>query len=87
MARGKKTGGRKAGTPNVTSGELREMIVAAVSQKGGVAYFVRQADENPTAFMALIGKILPMQVTGENGAAIRAIHEIVLRGVRPDPHD
>ncbi len=60
----KKTGGRVKGTPNKMSGELKEMILTALSEKGGVAYLVRQADENPQSFMGLLGKVLPMTVQG-----------------------
>jgi hypothetical protein len=36
MAKGKKTGGRQAGTPNKFTGELREMILQALDGAGGV---------------------------------------------------
>jgi hypothetical protein len=68
--------GRKAGTPNVNSKALREMILGALDAKGGQAYLERQADEHPTAFMTLIGKVLPMQVTGEDGGGVKAGLEI-----------
>jgi len=35
------------------------MILGALDDKGGREYLARQADENPTAFMALVGKVLP----------------------------
>ena len=69
-AGGAKTGGRKKGVPNKLTQSVRESILAAFDQSGGVDYLVRQADENPVAFMSLLGKVLPMQVTGENGSAI-----------------
>jgi hypothetical protein len=46
------------------------MILGALSDVGGQAYLARQAEENPNAFMTLVGKILPMQVTGADGAGI-----------------
>jgi hypothetical protein len=36
-----------------------------LDQKGGVAYLVTQAESSPTAFMTLLGKVLPTQVTGD----------------------
>jgi hypothetical protein len=65
-----KTGGRKKGTPNKVTGELKSMILGALGQAGGQDYLARQAEEKPAAFLALLGKVLPMQVegTGENGA-------------------
>lgn len=68
---GKRPGaGRPKGVPNKVSGAVKDMILQAVENKGGVAYFERQADENPNAFMSLVGKTLPLQVTGEDGKGI-----------------
>lgn len=65
MAVGKKTGGRVKGTPNKTTAALKDMILQALGNKGGIEYLERQADENPVAFMTLVGKVLPLQVAGE----------------------
>lgn len=66
--------GRPKGTPNKATAALKDMILKALDEAGGVEYLTRQAEDNPTAFMTLIGKVLPMQVTGEGGGAV--IHEI-----------
>lgn len=71
MALGQKTGGRKAGTPNKVTGELKDMILGALDDVGGKEYLSHQAKENPTAFMTLVGKVLPMQVTGANGGPLQ----------------
>jgi len=63
-AKGERRGGRQKGTPNKLSGELKGMILGALDAKGGQAYLERQADENPTAFMTLIGKVLPTTLDG-----------------------
>jgi hypothetical protein len=68
-----KTGGRKQGTPNKVSGNLREIILHAFGKVGGSDYLARQAEENPTAFMSLLGKILPMQVAGHDGGELKII--------------
>lgn len=49
------------------------MIMQALDKAGGVSYLTRQAKENPKAFMTLVGKVLPMQVTGEDGAGLVVI--------------
>lgn len=64
MAR-KKTGGRLPRTPNKITRSLKEMIEQALKNAGGAQYLEQQAMENPAAFMALLGKILPLQVTGD----------------------
>lgn len=70
---GERRGGRQRGTPNKVTGALKDMILQALANKGGVAYLEQQADENPNAFLALVGKVLPLQVTGENGAPIQVV--------------
>lgn len=69
MAIGRKTGGRKRGTPNKLTGQVKEMILSALDEVGGADYLVLQARENPVAFMGLVGKVLPMTISGpgENG--------------------
>ena len=62
--------GRVKGVPNKVTGDIKAMILTALSNKGGAKYLERQADENPVAFMGLIGKVLPMQVTGADGGAV-----------------
>lgn len=65
MAKGKKTGGRIKGTPNKTTAALKDMILHALDGVGGVEYLQRQADDNPAAFLTLVGKVLPLQVSGD----------------------
>lgn len=75
MARGIKTGGRKKGTPNKVSGQLKDAILEAAQKAGGkdgiIGYLSVQATANPGPFMALLGKVLPLQVTGEDGAGLK----------------
>jgi hypothetical protein len=55
-------GGRRAGTPNRITSDLRQMVSRALDRAGGVDYLRRQADENPVAFMSLLGRILPQRI-------------------------
>ena len=79
-----KTGGRKKGTPNKLTAALKDMILTALDNKGGVEYLERQAEANPTAFLTLVGKVLPLTIGGDPDAPIRTVTEITLRGVRAD---
>ena len=63
--------GRKRGVSNVLTSELRSMIVTALGNVGGVQYLELQAKQNPAAFLALLGKVLPREVSGPDGAPIR----------------
>lgn len=63
-------GGSRKGKPNKVTKELKEMILNALDKAGGEDYLMEQAEKSPAAFMTLIGKVLPMQVTGSDGGAI-----------------
>ena len=62
--------GRKPGVPNKLGRDIKEMVVGALCAVGGTDYLARQAEQNPVAFMGLVGRVLPLQLTGENGAPI-----------------
>lgn len=62
--------GRPNGSKNKLSADVKKMILTALDGAGGAKYLQRQADENPAAFMGLVGKVLPMQVTGEDGKGV-----------------
>ena len=75
--------GRKKGTPNKTTALLKDAILKAAEQAGGedglVGYLKDQAEANPGPFMALLGKVLPMQVdanmNGEVGVVFKTVYE------------
>jgi len=64
--------GRVKGVPNKVTREVKEMITQALDKAGGVAYLVRCAKDPKTAsaFLTLVGKVLPLQVTGANGRTL-----------------
>lgn len=68
--RGERRGGRKKGTPNKTTGALKDMILDALKNVGGVTYLERQALAEPKSFMLLLGRVLPLQVTGAEGGPV-----------------
>ena len=52
---------------------IRDAIIQAAVEAGGgdmVAYLKRQAETHPSAFMTLLGKVLPMQLTGGKGEPV-----------------
>ncbi len=65
-----KTGGRAAGVQNKLTREVKEMVLEALSKAGGAEYLYEQSRLNPVAFMTLVGKVLPLQVTGESGGPV-----------------
>ena len=60
-------GGRPKGVPNKTTALLKDMILQALSEAGGVEYLTEQARKQPTAFLQLVGRVLPLQIK-EGGA-------------------
>ena len=81
MATRQKTGGRKAGTPNKMTKTVKEMVLAALDEAGGKDYLLAQARENPNAFLTLLGKVLPTQVTGADDGPIQTEHSLDLSGL------
>jgi hypothetical protein len=77
MAAGRKTGGRQKGSVNKIPSDLKAMILGALDAAGGQDYLYRQAELNPGPFMTLIGKVLPLQVTGGDGGPV-----MIITGVR-----
>ena len=64
-------GGRKKGVPNKITADIKTAIVEAFHEAGGVEYLKAVAKDNPQVFCTLIGKVLPLQVTGEGGGSIK----------------
>lgn len=58
-------GGRKKGQLGKNTAALKEMILQALDESGGVNYLKAQAKDNPTAFMTIVGKVLPLTVAGD----------------------
>lgn len=57
--------GRPAGSVNKVTKQLKEMILGALDELNGQDYLVKQAKENPTAFLTLLGKVLPTTLAND----------------------
>lgn len=75
----KVTGQGKRGPGKVTKA-LKEMILGALDDAGGQNYLAMQALENPSAFMTLVGKVLPTTLAGdpENPISIQEIKRTIV---------
>jgi hypothetical protein len=80
-----KTGGRQKGTPNKLSGDVKAMVLAALDEAGGVAYLLQQSESNASAFLSLVGKVLPLTVAGDPNAPL--VSGITVNLVKPDRTD
>ena len=77
--------GRKAGVPNKTTALLKDAILKAAEGAGGkdglVGYLKAQAVSNPGPFMALLGKVVPMQISGDPDNPLASHHVVEVQFV------
>ena len=57
--------GRKKGSPNKLSADVKAAIMAAFDEVGDADYLKTVAQTDPRTFCTLLGKILPTQVAGD----------------------
>jgi hypothetical protein len=63
---GKRPGsGRKKGGTNKVTADVKQAIMEAFSALGGAKYLCAVAREDPKAFCALLGKLIPVKVAGD----------------------
>jgi hypothetical protein len=60
--RGNAGKGRPRGSLNRVNASLKDMILGALRDAGGKSWLAQQAQENPVAFMALLAKLLPLEL-------------------------
>lgn len=65
--------GRTKGALNKTTKAVKEMVVEALSRVGGAKYLAEQAVANPSAFMSLVGRVIPTELKHEGGMVIQVI--------------
>ena len=62
--------GRPKGLPNKVTKALKEMILGALDDAGGQRYLAVCAASEPKAFLALLGRVLPLSITGDGGPLV-----------------
>jgi hypothetical protein len=77
--------GSRKGIPNKVTTQLKEMILQALDGAGGVDYLQARASDPRTAsaFLSLVGKVLPMTVQGAGADGAHIFKVIERRVVRP----
>ena len=84
-----KTGGRRKGSKNIAPGakspELRELVLRALEAVGGQEYLEGIARDEPRAFLALVGRLLPTKVEGE--VEVRPTEIRIITGFDSGPHE
>jgi len=54
------------------------MVLGALTEAGGQKYLARQAKKNPAAFLSLLGRCLPKDITNSDGSFSAAFREVIL---------
>ena len=70
-------GGSRKGIPNKVNADLKNMILEALGNAGGAEYLERKANDPRTAsaFLGLVGKVLPMTIAGDPENPARIVFE------------
>lgn len=81
---GKREGaGRPKGALDKGNATIRQMIVQALDEAGGVAYLKTAAASHPAAFLSLIGKVMPIEVANPDGETFKTENKWVVELVSP----
>lgn len=62
--------GRPKGTANKVTTSVKQALIEAFDQMGGIPSLVRWGRQNPTDFYKLWSRLLPIQITGEGGGPV-----------------
>ncbi len=62
--------GKKPGTLNKHTRSVKEMMQKAFEQRGGITALLEWSHESPDEFYRLWGRLIPTEVTGENGGPV-----------------
>lgn len=68
--------GKKPGTLNHNTKLVKDMVAKALEMAGGETYLLSQAKDNPTAFLTLVGKLIPVQLGGDPNGVPVALQEV-----------
>ena len=81
--------GRPKGIGNKTTTALKDAILQAAESAGAdgngkegmIGYLKKQANENPTSFNGLLGKVLPLQIAndGDETFKVTMIERVVVK--------
>ena len=57
-----KTGGRKPGSLNKVTADMRQVVVEAFEELGGKSYLIKIGEERPELFIRLLATIMPKDI-------------------------
>ena len=73
-----KTGGRKKGSKNKTTAEVKQMLLDSLHDPkvGGVKFLVKLATEDPRTYASLLSKLIPRDVVAKVSGGDELIERI-----------
>ena len=77
-------GGSRKGVPNKINADVKAMILEALHNAGGIEYLTARAEDNPKAFMALLGRVLPMTVAVDPNAPLAGVVLVPMKAPATD---
>lgn len=67
--------GRPKGVPNKTTQSVKDAIVSAFNSVGGAEYLIKIAETEHKSFLALLGRVLPTELSGNlEGLVVKIIN-------------
>ena len=76
--------GRPKGSLNKVTAAVKDMVAQALDKAGGVEYLVTQSRDNPTAFLTLVGKIIPMQADIKGNVTYAKVERTIVDPANPN---
>ena len=77
-----KQGGRVKGTPNKVTASVKQALTEAFERKGGVPSLLKWAEDEPTAFYQLWGRLAPAEVHATHTGALEVVVRVAKEGRR-----
>jgi|JI10StandDraft_1071094.scaffolds.fasta_scaffold1610153_2 hypothetical protein len=77
---GKGNPGKPKGAVTKVTADIKGMILTALTKAGGAEYLERRANDPRTAaaFLGLVGKVLPMQISGDPDNPLKTVVKVEL---------
>ena len=71
--------GRRLGIPNKATRSVKAALEAAFDGLGGVPALMKWAEQDPSGFYALWGKLLPKEISGPDGGPLSVEHHVTVK--------
>lgn len=81
-----KSKGRPKGSLNKTTASLKDLILKALDEVGGLQYLCKVAYDDPRTFCGLIGRVLPLDVRMDMTDRLAGVLEKLDGTTRALPH-